>query len=218
MSDSSQGPKGRSRVVAALSGELIVALILAATVVATSWSAFQAGKWGAVMTVAFNEASENRAIAASDLAQAGRDVSADRATFSSFVLAFESEDDDAARIIFLEFRDEVQPLIESWMAMDPFTNPDVGSPFDRADYSAVETLEAAADALTEAESSTTVALEAKANAGNYTLATVTFAIVLFLAGMARQFETKGLKIAITGVAGVLMILGVATLIALPTLV
>ena len=152
MSESSQHTDERSRLLAGPRGELFIALILAATVVATSWSAFQAGKWGAAMTVAFNEANVNRTIAASDLAQASRDISGDRATFSSFVLAVGSGDEDATRILFTEFRDDVQPLIESWLTMDPFTNPDVGSPFDHENYSAVATLETASDALTEADS------------------------------------------------------------------
>ncbi len=218
MADSSHETVNDSRFFAGPSGELVIALILAATVVATSWSAFQAGKWGAAMTVAFNEASEDRTVAASDLAQAGRDVTGDRATFSSFVLAIGSGDHGAARVLFTEFRDEVQPLIESWVALDPLTNPDVGSPFEDESYSAIATLETAADALTEAESFTTIALEAKANAGNYTLATVAFAIVLFLAGLSRQFDTKAVTIALVGLSGVLLIVGVATLIALPTLV
>ena len=201
-----------------LSSEMIVALILAATVVATSWSAFQAGKWGAAMTVAFNDASVNRSIAASDLAQAGRDISADRSTFSSFVLAAGSDDEAAARILFTEFRDEVQPLIESWIAMDPFTNRDVGSPFDDENYSAIATLEMAAEELAEAEEFTTIALEAKANAGNYTLATVAFAIVLFLAGLSRQFDAKSVRVALAGVAAAVLSLGVVALIVLPTLV
>lgn len=71
-------------------GEMTVAPILSATVVAAAWSGFQAGRWGGAMTVAFNEASVQRTIAASDVAQASRDIASDRATFSTFVFALAS--------------------------------------------------------------------------------------------------------------------------------
>jgi len=199
-------------------GELTVALILSATAVAAAWSGFQAGKWSGAMTVAFNEASVNRTVAASDIAQASRDITGDRSTFGSYVLALSSGDDAATTILFTEFRDEVQPLVESWLALDPLSNPYVASPFDDPNYSAFGTVDMASDALAEAEEFTTIALDAKTNAGNYTLATVMFAIVLFLAGLSRQFRIRVMTISLAAVSGVLLVLGIATLIWLPTLV
>jgi len=197
-------------------GELAVAPILSATAVAATWSGFQAGKWGGAMTVAFNEAAVNRTIAACDIAQASRDTAGDRATFGSFVLAAGSGDETTAAILFTEFRDEVQPLIESWLAQNPSTDPSVGSPFDDDSYAVFETIETASTALEVAEAYTTVALEARSNTGNYTLATVMFAIVLFLAGLSRQFAIKAVTIDLASVATVLLVAGIAALILLPT--
>ena len=89
-----------SRLITGRWAELIVAIILSVTAVATAWSAFQAGKWGGAMTVAFNEAAVDRTVAASDIAQASRDISGDRATFSSYVLALAGSDPAAADILF----------------------------------------------------------------------------------------------------------------------
>jgi len=68
-----------------------------------------------------------------------------------------------------------------------------------------------------AEIHTTVALEARSNVGNYTLATVVFAVVLFLAGLSRQFKSRPVSIGLGIVSVVLPVIGVGALIVLPTL-
>jgi len=213
-----QRPEKSSRLFTGKWGELVVALILSATAVAAAWSGFQAGKWGGAMTVAFSEAAVSRTVAASDIAQASRDIATDRATFGTFVLALGSGDEASASILFIEFRDEVQPLVEAWLAKDPFENPSAGSPFDDDGYSAFATIDIATAALADAEMSTTIALEAKKNAGNYTLAMVVFAIVLFLAGLSRQFAVRTVTIGLAAVATLLLVVGIGALILLPTLI
>jgi hypothetical protein len=158
------------------------------------------------------------AIAASDIAQASRDIAGDRATFGSFVLAIGAGDGATAAILFTEFRDEVQPLIDSWLAKDPFANLSVGSPFDVDSHTVFETVAIASAALDDAEAYTTVALEARSNAGSYTLATVMFAVVLFLAGLSRQFAIRAVTIGLASVASVLLAAGITALIQLPTLI
>jgi hypothetical protein len=218
MADSESIASGGSRLFTGHWGELAVALILSATAVSAAWSGFQAAKWGGAMTVAFNEAAVSRTVAASDIAQASRDITGDRATFGSFVLALGAGDETTAAILFTEFRDEVQPLIESWLAKDPFTDLSVGSPFDDDAYTVFETVAIASEALEDAETYTTVALDARSNAGNYTLATVMFAIVLFLAGLSRQFAIRAVTIGLAAVASVLLAAGITALILLPTLI
>jgi hypothetical protein len=218
MADSESIVSGGSRLFTGHWGELAVALILSATAVSAAWSGFQAGKWGGAMTVAFNEASVSRTVAASDIAQASRDITGDRATFGSFVLALGAGDETTAAILFTEFRDEVQPLIESWLTKDPFTDLSVGSPFDDDTYTVFETVAIASEALEDAETYTTVALDARSNAGSYTLATVMFAIVLFLAGLSRQFAIRAVTIGLAAVASVLLAAGITALILLPTLI
>lgn len=170
------------------------------------------------MTVALNEAAVNRTIAASDINQASRDIASDRATVGSSVLAVGSGDEIAAAILYREFRDNVQPLIESWLARDPFAKPGVGSPFDNDEYTVFETLTMATTALEDAESLTDVALEARRNVGNYTLVTVMFAVVLFLAGLSRQFAIRAGTIVPAGGSALPLTLGIGILILLPTLV
>ncbi len=218
MSSAGSGSADDSRLITGRWAELIVALILSATVVAAAWSAFQAGKWGGAMTVAFNEAAVNRTIAATDIAQASRDITGDRATFSSYVLALAGGQEAVAEILFEEFRDEVKPLITVWLAADPLNNPAVPSPFDDPSYSVIGTVEDAEVALDEAETFTTIALEARSNVGNYTLLTVVFAMVLFLAGLSRQFRSRPVSIALGVVSVVLLAAGLVALITLPTLI
>jgi hypothetical protein len=94
----------------------------------------------------------------------------------------------------------------------------VGSPFDTPTYSAYATVDMASEALSDAEEFTSAALDAKGNAGSYTLATVMFAIVLFIAGLSRQFNVRAVTLALAAVSGVLLVAGISALILLPTLV
>jgi len=169
------------------------------------------------MTVAFNEAAVDRTVAASDIAQASRDITGDRATFSSFVLAVAGGDQAVADVLFEEFRDDVKPLVEAWLAKDPMNNPNIGSPFDDPSYTVIDTVDMATRAIDDAEIHTTVALEARSNVGNYTLTTVVFAVVLLLAGISRQFKSRTVSVALGIVAVVLLVIGLGVLIALPTL-
>ena len=82
----------------------------------------------------------------------------------------------------------------------------------------IDTVDTAIGALDDAEIHTTVALEARSNVGNYTLITVVFAVVLLLAGLSRQFNSRTVSIGLGIVAVVLLTFGVVALIALPTLI
>ncbi len=127
-------------------------------------------------------------------------------------------DASAAGILFDEFRDEVKPLVEAWLAKDPLSNPSIGSPFDDPSYTVIDTVETATAAIEDAEAHTTVALEARSNVGNYTLATVVFAVVLLLAGLSRHSRSRTVSVALGLVAVVLLVIGIGALIALPTLI
>lgn len=196
--------------------EILAAVILSITAVATAFSAFQAGKWGGAMTVSFNEASIDRTIAAADIAQASRDISGDRANFGDYVLAVSAGDERTAEILFVEFRDEVQPLITDWLSRDPFSGPYIGSPFDTPDYPITTILEEAVESLTASEAHTSEALDARDNVGDYTLMTVLFAVVLFLAGLSRQFRTR-ISLVLVAIAATGLVAGLAVLVVLPTL-
>ncbi len=206
-----------SRSTRARWAEILAAVILSITAVATAFSAFQAGKWGGAMTVSFNEASIDRTIAAADIAQASRDISGDRANFGNYILALSGGDERTAEILFVEFRDEVQPLITDWLSRDPFSGPYIGSPFDTPDYPIATILEEAIESLTASEAHTSEALDARGNVGDYTLMTVLFAVVLFLAGLSRQFRTR-ISLALVAIAATGLVVGLAVLVILPTLV
>ena len=206
-------PSGSTR---ARRAEILAAVILSITAVATAFSAFQAGKWGGAMTVSFDEASIDRTIAAADIDQASRDITGDRANFGAYVLALSAGDERTAEILFVEFRDEVQPLITDWLSRNPFGGTYIGSPFDTPDYSATTTLESALESLASAETHTTEALDARDNVGDYTLMTVLFAVVLFLAGLSRQFRAR-ISLALAAIAATGLVVGLAVLVFLPTL-
>jgi len=167
------------------------------------------------MTVSFDEASIDRTIAAADIAQASRDITADRANFGAYVLALSSGDERAAEILFVEFRDEVQPLITDWLSRNPFGGTYIGSPFDTPDYGVSTTLESAVESLAASETHTSEALDARGNVGDYTLMTVIFAVVLFLAGLSRQFRTR-ISLVLTAIAAIGLVVGFAVLVILPT--
>jgi hypothetical protein len=108
-------------------------------------------------------------------------------------------------------------MVTSWLDKDPLENPSLRSPFDDDSYSAFAIMNTASEALVEAEEFTTTALDAKSKARNHTFAKVVFAVVLFLAGLSRQFRVRVMTIGRATISAAMLSVGILALILPPTL-
>jgi len=190
--------------------ELVAVILLSLVAVLTAWCGFQSAQWGGDSSVAFSEASSAR-IEASDYDSQARDArSADLAIYTQWILAGANDDTALADYIQARFSPEFTVAFDAWVA----DGKKERGPFVMPEYVPPGTAEAAA-ADAKAQTLQAQALEFNDKGDNYSLMTVLFALVLFLAAIAqRGISVIGSRI-VLGLAGVLALIGLIVLLTFP---
>ena len=135
--------------------------------------------------------------------------------FNEWLDARRAGDEQLAEIYRRRFRPEFVPAFDAWLAQKPFTNPNaVPGPlympeYRLADLAKSAKLDAAADDLYEDGT------KAKSNDDRYILATVFFAAVLFFAGISLRLDWRPLRVAVLGMACLLLLGGIGFVLTLP---
>jgi len=193
-----------------LSVDTIAVVVLSTVAVLTAWCGFESSKWGGEMSIAFSQASSAR-VMASDYASQARDARAnDQSIWEQWVLATARNDTPLVTYIEQRFSPEFGVAFDAWtedgrVGQGPFAQPEYVPPGTED----ARRLSARADARFEA------ALVNNARGDNYSLLTVLFALVLFLAAMSqRGIAARGRRILIVAAAG-FAVLGVALLVTFP---
>lgn len=195
--------------------EIAAAIVLSVVTILTAWSAFEASKWGGVMSIRFSEASASRTQAAQAAARANTKQAVDVGLFTDYAAAVSAGDDRLAGFIEERFRDEFIPAFEAWRALDPLNDPSApATPFELDEYRVAEATEAA-DLEETAELRAQQARDANQQGDDYTLLTVLFASVLFFAGMSTKFTGPRIQQAMVGLAILLMLVGAGFLLTFP---
>jgi hypothetical protein len=190
--------------------ELVAVILLSLVAMLTAWCGFQASKWGGDSSVAFSEASAAR-IEASGFESQARDARGlDLAVYAQWVEAEVNGNQMLADYIEARFTPEFDAAFAAWEADGRLEN----GPFTRDEYIPAGTEESAA-AAAEADASFQRALDFNEKGDNYSLITVLFALVLFLAAIAqRGISVLGSRIVLI-VAGVLALGGAVLLLTFP---
>ncbi len=179
--------------------EFIPSILMAAAVILTAYSAYEATRWGGVQATGFATASTLRAKATNLITAGVTEVSYDAGTFGDLALAFRNDDfsDPSAVEAAINYadaltRDEFKPFLEEWLKLkgqariDPINSPDPpGTPFDLPSYSNAN-LDEAELLVAEAEDFFGDAKDANQNGDDYILATIFFASVLFFTGIRMR--------------------------------
>ncbi|WP_156043908.1 hypothetical protein [Cellulomonas sp. URHE0023] len=205
--------------------ELTATIMLAVATVMTAWSAFQANKWNAVQTRSYSAAGAHRTESTKASTLAGQQQIIDVLLFTDWLQATADEtggrlpttyvEDPGTYSTFLyrRFRPEFEPALQAWLAADPGTNASApSSPFVMPEYK-LEAREKSAALERAAEASAATARQATARAGNYVLATVLCASVLFFCGIGLKLSSPRRRAWMVGCAAVLLL---TTLIVLAT--
>ena len=190
--------------------ELVAVILLALVAVLTAWCGFQSTKWGGDSSVAFSEASAAR-IEASDYESEARDARmVDITVYTQWVIA--GADGDAALADYIEarFSPELQVAFDAWDAGGR-TRP---GPFAMDEYVPDGTVEAQAD-KDRANALQADALAFNDKGDDYSLMTVMFALVLFLAAIAQRGGSILVTRLILGLAGALALVGLIVLLTFP---
>ena len=99
----------------------------------------------------------------------------------------------------------------------PFTNPDApAGPSFMPEYQNEQT-ERGAELNREATATFEEGTEARDNAERYVRQTVLFASVLFLIAISQRFTYRAVRLTATGIAGVVMLVALVGVVALPRL-
>ena len=193
--------------------EVVTLLVLSLTAVLTAWCGFESSKWGGEMSIAFSKASSARiqAASASGLANASRQF--DLTIWASYANAVATGEDELRDYIEERFTPAFKVAFEEWQANDRNTP----GPFSQPSYVPPGT-EEAAELSAQADAKFQEALDNNAQGDQYSLLTVLFALVLFFAAMSGRDIAVWVTRALLGIAIVLLVVGVATLVTFPVII
>ena len=195
--------------------ELWATVLLSVATLLTAWSAFEANKWGGVMSIRFSEANAARTESAQASATVNSQRTVDVAIFASYVEAVAEERVEQEQFVRDRFRDEVRPAFEAWAATRPRVNPEApASPFAMPEYRLAaeqETHELAALADRRGQQ----ARDANQQGDDYVLLTVLFASVLFFSGISTKLTSPRLQTVMLSLAPVFLLAGVVIELTFP---
>lgn len=190
--------------------ELVAVILLSLVAVLTAWCGFESAKWGGDSSVAFSEASAAR-IEASDFESQARDArSVDLAVYTQWVLAGANNDPALADYIQERFSPEFAVAFDAWETGGMREQ----GPFAMDEYVPPGTVEGA-EATDRANALQAQALDFNEKGDNYSLMTVLFALVLFLAAIAQRGISLLASRIVLGLAGTIALVGLGVLFTFP---
>ena len=194
---------------------LFAAIILSCATLASAWCGYQSSSWNSVYSAESRTANTARHESARQAAIADRQLMNDLLLFTSWVQAEVSDQELIATEISGRFLPHFKPAFEAWLE-GPITSghlPD-GSPFEMDEY--VLPTQAAVDkANATADSAVLRADEASQISSRYVLATVLFASVLFLAGIASKLSQPRISHSVVVLAALSLVAAISTVLSLP---
>ena len=195
--------------------EIACAVVLALATTASAWCAYQSKLWGGAQMARANAAVAASREGAVNALTAMQMRAFDASMFITYMQARMDKNQAMETFLAQRFRPEMKPALEAWLKLDPLNNPSAPpSPFNMAEYAQKETAEAARQE-TKAAERLGAARQARQFSDDYVLLTVLFASVLFFGGIARPFESRGVRIALAALAVVLFLGTLAGLLTMP---
>jgi len=195
--------------------EIGEAILLAVVAIATAWSGYQTARFDARQAHLYGLSNKYRAAENRAATRSGQLQLYDSTTFS-FWLQGKAQDDLAAQRLFeRRFRAEFRPAFQAWLRTDPFHNPKAPpGPLLMPEYrnaAAVQAKAYGAKASAAFEDGT----QARELGDKYLRNTVLLATVLFLTALSQKFRLEGVRIALLGVSGVLLVLALYFVVTYP---
>jgi hypothetical protein len=184
--------------------EIITAIILSFSTVASAWSVYQSGGWNKVEKDLLFESSQFRTESLRSSSAAMQFKAIDVSMFLEYSQAYSQENTRLGDFIYQRFRPGMRNAVDAWIALDPLVNPDAPpAPFYMAEYVLAEEIDAE-EFLVLAEEKVFEASQAAKNADRFSQLTVLFAATLFFAGITTKFESTRIRL-------VMLVLAVGTL-------
>lgn len=208
--ESATEPKGQERWLT-----ITEAVLRAVVAIFAAWSGFASAKWSTHSSLDPAKASAARTEANRADYEAANLQSFDSTMFDAWFTAYVAHNKAAMRIAEARFRPVYLIAFKAWLTTHPFTNPNAPKgPSYMPQYKLSQL--AQANALdSKANAYYSLGEQAGSNADGYVRTTVYLATVLFLIGISGHFEVRAARIGLIGVAGVILVFSVVSLILAP---
>jgi hypothetical protein len=202
--------KGRERWLT-----ITEAVLLAVVAVLAAWSGFAAAKWSTHSSLSLAKASAARTEANRADYEASTLEAFDSTMFTAWFTAYIAHNKAGMRVAEARFRPVYLAAFKAWLATDPFHNPNAPrGPSYMPQYKLPQVTESVKlDA--KANAYYAIGEQAGSNADGYVRTTVYLATVLFLVGISGHFKVRGARMGLIGVAGVILVFSVVSLIVAP---
>jgi hypothetical protein len=195
--------------------EIVATILLGLTALATAWSGYQASLWDGIQSSNYTQASAARTEASQSHTEANQFRLGDLSEFENYIDATVDGDAQLADFYRQRFRDEFEPAVAAWIALDPFTNPDAPpSPLAMPEYRLADD-EEAKDLNARAEAKFKEGEDANSISDTYTATTLFFAAALFFAAISERFSYVRARAALLGLAVVGLIVGTTVMLTQP---
>ena len=195
--------------------ELVEAILLAIVAVATAWGGYQAARWDGRQAELYGRASTTRSEADQALTLGGQQRLLDVTTFNTWIEAHNQGRRDLAALYERRFSPEFKRAFDAWIALDPFSNPEVPpGPGFMPEY-VNPLLEEGARLNDEADRTFDEGTSARHEADEYIRTTVVLATILFLLALSQRFRLREVRIGVLVVALLLMLYGLVEILSLP---
>ncbi|MFZ0378189.1 MAG: hypothetical protein WCD11_26665 [Solirubrobacteraceae bacterium] len=191
------------------------AVLLSIVALLAAWSGYSAAKWGTESSLSLAKASSARSKASLAEIQATQIRTLDSVSFNAAETAYLSHDAKLFALSLRRMRPGYLPAVRAWLALHPLTNPK--APPDPS-YMPQYVIPQDAQARTYNAQANAAFTDGEVSAGTadkYVRLTVFLAAVLFLVGIGSRFPLPAARYGLAGVAGVLLVIAVVQLLALP---
>jgi hypothetical protein len=181
--------------------EILEAILLAVVAIATAFSGYQAARWDGESSRAYSEASALSVQGNEAQISANEVLMYNASTFTAWLQAYSADDRRLQALLERRFTDEYEVAFEAWLKTDPFTDPAApAGPGLMAEYKDPRAEEAAALAQ-ESKAAFETGIASRETGEHYVRVTVILAAVLFLIAIGQRFQIRGVRYALSALAG-----------------
>lgn len=208
-----RGEPHRSRAHEIL--EIVEAIVLALVAVTTAWSSYQAAQWDGNQDQFYEQSTRLRVEAEGLKSRGGQEQLHNSGTVNEWLKAEFRGQTKLAELYERRLLPGFRPAFEAWKKLDPINNPNApAGPMLMPEYHDAKQQEAirldqeAAEAFERGQ-------RARERADAYIRVTVILATVLLLTAISQRFKTHGVRVALIGLAFLLLCIPLYRLLTLP---
>lgn len=197
--------------------EMLIATVLSVAGLMTSWSSYQAALWDGEQAAHYSRANALRVLASRAQQQVEAHRAIEAGLFNAWLQAKAGGEDALAAFYEARFPPDLKPAFLAWLAKHPLKNPAAPqTPFSTGAYHPAGE-EQARKLDAEADATFNTGQEDNRISDVFTQGTVFLAMALFFGGIGQVFKIRAVRLGLLLIAIVSCAVGLATIVALPTL-